>query len=999
MRNLLNASKAIFIFVLCCVNCFGTIAYAAANPGLVSASQQLALEQERNDIVRQQVEQLEKTQALKIKKLQPNQVDSSLLRHAGLDTNTAQLDLTSATLAISETQQTIENVSMKLRDLQAQLHEINFSNSAEQAQQQLQDLQTGIKNQQELLKVVNKRLKILQETQIYMQRRVELQQDWESALRSMYETNQAVKRQLSLDQLAGQLQQQQQQGLVKLAALNLQAKTLIDKGLTNSATYNKLVIAIFAAEEQINLSHLQLITAQLSDQIENFNMSGTDINSVTYLRTAIQEADASTEEIKQLRELVEGKLTLIKQRINLETDSHSNDDLANFKLTTFNGLSRAYQDQLDTLINLQTILTSRVETLSNDLRRALASRQGLPGFVMRDWVALGKEIVHLGSITLQTISGLWQQVINCLQQLSGWRLALLLAIELILLKAWHKLRSYLLTRNQGMQLAGQSLTVKAWWVSLELVRRNLFALTVLLGLTIILNFCDLNAHTNTLVLPLAITWFSFRSALILARLSLLENMTHEEGHDVRLYRGLRWMLVFGGLVTAFTVLSYELPVAYDVQNFFNRLLTIFVLLIAVLLFKSRHVFPALLEPYLANGRPYLRRSINLLVFLIPITIFADALLGLVGYIELAWTISKYAGLLLLVLALFVIANGFLKDLMEIVARFCIRNLRNGWLWSEAVLKPFHGLLSIGLFILSGVLLFALYGWGPHSFMARQVVKAIHFKLFTLGGNGFTLLTLVKLFVIGFILYWLGRWSREFAYRWLYARTKNQGLRNSLAVFTQYIAVLMGIFLALRVIGIDLSSLALVLSSFAVAVGLGLRDFANSFVSGMWLLVERPIRKGDYVTVDEHEGYIASIGTRATTIITGDNNEVIVPNAQVFSKSFINWTYQDTVVRITIPINVSIHTNPELVQTAILDLLKDTPGVVSKPSAEVFLKNMIDGLMQFEVRYYIDLKVTDSRSEMRSRVLFAIYALFKELHIKTPHPEQDIYVKELPKSIT
>ena len=106
------------------------------------------------------------------------------------------------------------------------------------------------------------------------------------------------------------------------------------------------------------------------------------------------------------------------------------------------------------------------------------------------------------------------------------------------------------------------------------------------------------------------------------------------------------------------------------------------------------------------------------------------------------------------------------------------------------------------------------------------------------------------------------------------------------------------------LGIDLTGLAVVAAAFAAGLGFGLRDLANNFFSGILLLVERPFRTGDIISLGEFEGEIVHTGMRSMTIRSWDRMEVIIPNSDMFTKAFVNWTHQDSIVRSVITIKVN-----------------------------------------------------------------------------------------------
>jgi len=246
-----------------------------------------------------------------------------------------------------------------------------------------------------------------------------------------------------------------------------------------------------------------------------------------------------------------------------------------------------------------------------------------------------------------------------------------------------------------------------------------------------------------------------------------------------------------------------------------------------------------------------------------------------------------------------------------------------------------------------------------------------------------------------IFWWATRWSREFAYRVLFANAKDIGVRNSLAIFAQYTMVVIGFFVILWVLGISVLTLAAVMTLFGVGLAFGLRDLFKNYVSGLFLLIERPVKKGDYVTVGGYEGEVSHIGMRSFTVVTGDHMELLVPNSEVFDKPFTNWTSQDNIIRTTFTIKINRVDDPHQVSKIIMEVLDGCEAVVAEPAAQALLKDVGDSLIEFEVRYHINLEKTPSRGKVRSDILFRLWDRFKLEGIQPPHPQQDIYIKELP----
>jgi len=167
--------------------------------------------------------------------------------------------------------------------------------------------------------------------------------------------------------------------------------------------------------------------------------------------------------------------------------------------------------------------------------------------------------------------------------------------------------------------------------------------------------------------------------------------------------------------------------------------------------------------------------------------------------------------------------------------------------------------------------------------------------------------------------------------------------------------------------------------------------ANNYFSGMLMLIERPFRKGDIVKVGEFEGEVIHLGIRSTTVRTWDHMEVIVPNADMFSKPFVNWTHQDSIVRSVITIHVHRYDDPHEIQRLVLSVLAEHPAVLDNPLPAVLMREIGDTQVEMEVRYFILIGPERSRVLIRSEVLFAIWDAFKMHGIKRPVQQYEVMV--------
>jgi potassium efflux system protein len=199
------------------------------------------------------------------------------------------------------------------------------------------------------------------------------------------------------------------------------------------------------------------------------------------------------------------------------------------------------------------------------------------------------------------------------------------------------------------------------------------------------------------------------------------------------------------------------------------------------------------------------------------------------------------------------------------------------------------------------------------------------------------------------------------------------------------------------LGIDLTTLAIFAGALGVGIGFGLQNIANNLVSGIMLLIERPLRSGDIVNIGNREGLVTRIGMRSLTIKNWDYQDVIIPNSEVISNAFTNWTHSDNVLRTKLTIGVSYDNDPHQAMQVIEQVLKAHPAVLKNPAPGVWLSDLAPSSINFHVQYYFDLKQHNGL-EVKSQILFNLWDRLKAAGIRIPYSQQDLYIKELPETI-
>jgi potassium efflux system protein len=197
----------------------------------------------------------------------------------------------------------------------------------------------------------------------------------------------------------------------------------------------------------------------------------------------------------------------------------------------------------------------------------------------------------------------------------------------------------------------------------------------------------------------------------------------------------------------------------------------------------------------------------------------------------------------------------------------------------------------------------------------------------------------------------------------------RGIPYAISTMLHYVILLLGFFVALGALGIDLTKVTILAGAFSVGIGFGLQNVINNFVSGLILLFERPIKVGDVIEVGGNVGEVSRIGIRASVIRTADGSEVIVPNGSLISSQVTNWTFSDRQRAVEISVNVAGGADPQRV----VELLKSTaaahPGVTKEPSPQVYVTNFSAGAVTFQLRAWTDRH--EDWAQLRSDLSIAV----------------------------
>ena len=263
-------------------------------------------------------------------------------------------------------------------------------------------------------------------------------------------------------------------------------------------------------------------------------------------------------------------------------------------------------------------------------------------------------------------------------------------------------------------------------------------------------------------------------------------------------------------------------------------------------------------------------------------------------------------------------------------------------------------------------------------------------LFSIGDHHISVLSIAVCLLILFLFFTVSRWAERIVARAMAKTQIDPGVRNSLSRFSRYGVMAVGIMVALDAMGISLNSLAAVGAVLMVGIGFGLQNVTQNFISGLIILLERPIKVGDLVEVHGVTGKVISIGLRSTIVETRDEVSVIVPNGQFISEQVVNESHSSGKVRLHIEAGVAYGSDPRLVERALLEVAAGHSKVLDRPVPRVQFCGFGDSSLNFVLLAWThDIWGGDF---VRSDLRFAVEAKFREHGITIPFPQRDLHIK-------
>jgi potassium efflux system protein len=219
-----------------------------------------------------------------------------------------------------------------------------------------------------------------------------------------------------------------------------------------------------------------------------------------------------------------------------------------------------------------------------------------------------------------------------------------------------------------------------------------------------------------------------------------------------------------------------------------------------------------------------------------------------------------------------------------------------------------------------------------------------------------------------------------------------GARYAITTCIRYVITVIGVICGFGSIGIEWSQYQWLVAAATVGLGFGLQEIFANFVSGLIVLMERPVRVGDIVTVEGVTGAVSKIRMRATTVTNWDRQEFIVPNKEFVTGRLLNWTLSNATNRVVINVGVAYGSDTELAKELLLQVASENPNILADPAPIATFEGFGDSTLNFVLRCY--LPNLDNRLATIHELHSEVHRRFAEAGIEIAFPQRDIHVRSV-----
>jgi small-conductance mechanosensitive channel len=358
--------------------------------------------------------------------------------------------------------------------------------------------------------------------------------------------------------------------------------------------------------------------------------------------------------------------------------------------------------------------------------------------------------------------------------------------------------------------------------------------------------------------------------------------------------------------------------------------------------------------------------------------------------RVSFSFSPFQGLLRFVLPL-VLLFVAARFLLLLIRRVILRRIKIPEENKDKIYRYVRLVLRIVVFIVLLFILFSFFGAEIGNFLSR-VWEVLTTPFTAAGSSRISVITILLAIPIVYLASWVSKLTRRFLDATVLQQlTISDASRFTISSLVRYGVLVLAILIGLSIIGINLSSLAVVIGALGIGIGFGLQNVVANYVAGLVIFFERPLKEGDRILVNGLEGDVVQIKLRSTVINTLTNETIIVPNSQLVGNSIHNYSYHDKRIVIVNNVQVSYSTDLDEAQKVLLGVAGKNPHALKKPPPSVRIVAFQDSGIQLALWTSIGNAI--DKLAALSWTNLEIWRAFKNANIVIPFPQVDLHVKE------
>lgn len=255
---------------------------------------------------------------------------------------------------------------------------------------------------------------------------------------------------------------------------------------------------------------------------------------------------------------------------------------------------------------------------------------------------------------------------------------------------------------------------------------------------------------------------------------------------------------------------------------------------------------------------------------------------------------------------------------------------------------------------------------------------------------------IRNFIIAIFVFVVGFYSVRFLSKWFTSRLvkkfrQDPALLATIQTLLFYVLILFVLFFSLSIANIPLTVFTVAGGALAIGIGFGSQNILKNFISGIILMLDRPIKVGDFIEIHDTFGEVENIGFRSTRLAAYGNVHRIFPNSIFLENDFINWTLMDPTVRISVRVGVAYGSDTEKVKELLLDAAKENEGVLKFPEPNVLFQDFGDSALIFDLYFTIRMQNLADRRKRESELRFAIDKKFRDGKVVIAFPQMDVHL--------